>query len=179
MRQLKGCPDSNASTAWDHPASFIVYSLGWRDRWMPAQNAATILKLLVPNPPVNPFHTWCNMLLTGLHHSPVVSLTLLLLPSNTSIIPSLTCMRVRGNHNNNNALGAIGSLVRLLQWTRTAQSQSMQQTFVHSENWHNLTLHCKTNGVLSLYLHHKLCDTCLRFLFIFNFVQIKYFCFLN
>jgi len=32
---------------------------------IPAKNAATILKPLV----LKPFYIWCNMLLTGLHHS--------------------------------------------------------------------------------------------------------------
>ena len=36
--------------------------------------------------PLNPFWIWCNMLLTGLHHSPVVSIPLLLF-SNSSILP--------------------------------------------------------------------------------------------
>ena len=56
--------------------------------------------------PLNPFYTWCNILLTGLHHSLIVSIPLLL-PSNFSILPlhlpplfpSFTCTtRVRGNH---------------------------------------------------------------------------------
>ena len=37
--------------------------------------------------PLNPSYTWGNMLLTELHHSPVVSS--LLLPSNSSILPPL------------------------------------------------------------------------------------------
>ena len=69
---------------------------------LPTQNAATILKPLVPNP----FYTWCNMLLTGLHHSLVVGIPLFL-PSNSSILPlyflpllsSLTFTRVGGDHN--------------------------------------------------------------------------------
>ena len=36
---------------------------------------------------VNSFYTWCNLLLTGLHHSSVVSIPLLLLPSNSSTLP--------------------------------------------------------------------------------------------
>ena len=36
--------------------------------------------------PTQPFYTWCNMFLTGLHHSPVVSIPLFLL-SNSSILP--------------------------------------------------------------------------------------------
>ena len=37
--------------------------------------------------PLKPFYTWCNMLLTGLHHSHVVSSLLLFIPSNFSILP--------------------------------------------------------------------------------------------
>ena len=36
--------------------------------------------------PLNLFYTWCNMLLTRLHHSPVVSIPLFL-PSNSSLYP--------------------------------------------------------------------------------------------
>jgi len=43
---------------------------------MPAQNAAIILKPLMSNPHSTPFYTWCNMLLTGLYHFPVVSIPL-------------------------------------------------------------------------------------------------------
>ena len=59
----------------------------------------------LPSPiPTQPFYTWCNMLLTGLHQSSVVSIPLLL-PSNSSILflhfppllPSLTCSRARSN----------------------------------------------------------------------------------
>merc|ERR1719452_382199 len=55
--------------------------------------------------PLNHFYTWCSMLLPGVHHSPVVSVPLLLC-SNSSILPlhlppllpSLTYTRVMGNH---------------------------------------------------------------------------------
>ena len=55
--------------------------------------------------PLNPFYTWCKILLTGLHHSPVGSIPLLL-PTNSSIFPlhlpplliSLMCTRVRGSY---------------------------------------------------------------------------------
>ena len=36
---------------------------------MPVQNTATIPKPVVPNFPLNPFYTWCNMLLIDLQHS--------------------------------------------------------------------------------------------------------------
>ena len=45
--------------------------------------------------PLNHFYTWCNMLLTGLHHSPVVvSITLHLLP----LLLSLMFTRVGDNY---------------------------------------------------------------------------------
>ena len=55
--------------------------------------------------PLNHSYTWCNMLLTGLHHSSVVSIPLLL-PSISSIFPfhlapllvSLMCTRVRDSY---------------------------------------------------------------------------------
>ena len=54
---------------------------------------------------LNLFYKWCNMLLTGLHHSSVVIIPFLL-PSNSSILPlhlpsllpPLTGTTVRGNH---------------------------------------------------------------------------------
>ena len=47
---LKGCPDGSVSTVWDFTGFlFNLDSLGWRDREA-AQNAATILKLIVPYP---------------------------------------------------------------------------------------------------------------------------------
>ena len=69
---------------------------------MPIQIIVTILSCQSPH---DLFYTWCNMLLTGLYHSPLVSIPLLL-SSNSSILllhllfflPSLTCTRVRGNH---------------------------------------------------------------------------------
>ena len=55
MRRLKECPDDSASTAWDYVSLLCnFYSLDWRDQRMTAQNADTILKLLVSNPHSNP-----------------------------------------------------------------------------------------------------------------------------
>ena len=49
-------PDGSTSTAWDYIGlQCNLYSLGWRDRWMPAQNAASIFKALVSNPHSTPF----------------------------------------------------------------------------------------------------------------------------
>ena len=51
--------------------------------------------------PLNPFYTWCNLLLTVLHHSPVVSIPLILpySPSYSSIlfshIPPYSPLRAR------------------------------------------------------------------------------------
>ena len=67
MRRLKGLPDGSACTAWNYAGFLCFYSLGWRDRGMPAENSVTVLKLLVPNPQLNPFFIWCDILLTGLH----------------------------------------------------------------------------------------------------------------
>jgi len=80
MRLLKECPDGSVSTAWDYTG--ILCNL-YRDaglkrcHYSQASRAQSAL---------NPFYTWCNMLLTGLHHSPVVSNPILLL-SNPSILP--------------------------------------------------------------------------------------------
>ena len=60
---------------------------------------------------LNPFYAWCSMLLTGLHHSPVVNFPLQL-PWNSSLLhlhlppllPFLTCTRVRGNHHHHQVL---------------------------------------------------------------------------
>ena len=99
MRQLKVCPDSSASTTWDYAALlWNHYRVARPKRCHHSQTSRT-------QSPLNPFYTWCNMLLTGLHHSPVVSISLLI-PSNSSILslhfppmlPSLTCTRLRGNH---------------------------------------------------------------------------------
>ena len=62
-----------------------LYSLGWKDR------DASIKRCHYPQisraqSPLNPFYTWCNMLLTLFYHSPIVSIPLLL-PSNSSILP--------------------------------------------------------------------------------------------
>ena len=70
------------------------------------QNAATILKTSrCQSPPHStPCFIWCDILLTGSHHFPVVN-TPVLFPSNSSILPLqlpplifLTRMRVRSNH---------------------------------------------------------------------------------
>ena len=61
--------------------------------------------------PLNPLYIWCNMMLTGLHHSsqpafPSSSPQILSYSPFTShlFFSHLTCTRVRGNHNNNNFL---------------------------------------------------------------------------
>ena len=88
------------------------------------------LPLWVSKSPLNPFYTWYNMLLTGLHHSPVVSIPLLLQFFHTPLhlsplLPSLTCRRDSGNHQyywcfmNNLRLGKmIGNIIHLkrLHW---------------------------------------------------------------
>ena len=54
--------------------------------------------------PTEPLYIWCNILLTGSHHSPVISI-FLSLTWNFSILPLhlpplliITCMRVRSTH---------------------------------------------------------------------------------
>ena len=95
MKLLKGCLDGSTSTAWDYAG--LMCNL-YRDAGLKRCHHSQTCRAQYP---FNPFYTWCNMLLTGLHHSPVVNIPLLL-PSNSSILPlhlpSLTCMRVRGNH---------------------------------------------------------------------------------
>ena len=101
MRRLKRFPDGCASTAWDWDyTGFLcnLYRYADPNHCHHSQSSRT-------QSPLNPFYTWCNMLLTGLYHSPLVSIPLLL-SSNSSILllhllfflPSLTCTRVRGNH---------------------------------------------------------------------------------
>ena len=91
MRRLKGCTNGNASTAWDYAC--VMCNL-FPKRFHHSQTSRA-------QSPLNHFYTWCNTLLTGLHHSPVVSIPLFL-PSNSSILPlhlpslhpSITCTRV-------------------------------------------------------------------------------------
>ena len=67
---LKGCLDGSLSTAWDYTSlQCNLYRYAG-----PKRSCA--------QSPRNHSYTWCNMLLTGLHHSPVVSIPLLL-PSNS------------------------------------------------------------------------------------------------
>ena len=97
MRRLKGCTDGSASTPRN------LYQDAGPKRCQHSQNSRA-------QSPLNPFYTWCNILLTELHHSSVVSIPLLL-PSNSSIFPlqlpplfhSLMCTRVRGNHHHHYA----------------------------------------------------------------------------
>ena len=99
MSRLKVCPDGSASTAWDY--YYPLCNL-YRDA---GPNHCRHSQTSCAQSPFDPFYAWSNMLLTGLHHSPVASIPLLL-PSNSSILPlhlppllpSLTCRRVRDNH---------------------------------------------------------------------------------
>ena len=86
MRQLKGCPDGSASTAWDY-AGLIwnLYSLGWRNRDAGPKRCHYSQNSRAQSP-LNPFYRWCNMLLTVLYHFPVVSISHLLY-WNSSILP--------------------------------------------------------------------------------------------
>ena len=94
LRQLKGCPEGSASTAWKYVGLLCnLYRDSGPKRCQYSQTTRT-------QSPLNPFYTWSNMLLTALHHSTVVSTPLKYLhtPPSSS---SLTCTRVRGNRNNN------------------------------------------------------------------------------
>ena len=100
MRRLKGCPDGSASTAWDIAGLLCnLYSLGHLYDPKRCHHSQTSRAQY----PLNLFYTWCNMLLTIFHHCSMVSF-LFLLPSYSFILPlplpTLTCTRLMGNHNN-------------------------------------------------------------------------------
>ena len=91
MRRLKECSDGSASTGGYTQVTFLcnLYRDAGPKRCHHSQTSRA-------QSPLNPFYTWCNILLTEFHYSPVVSIPLVL-PSNTSILLlSLTCTRVRG-----------------------------------------------------------------------------------
>ena len=99
-------PDGSAHMAWDY-ASLQCNLL------FIAKETAEVRSKRYHHSQISrqsPFDTWCNMLLTGLHYSPIVS-TPFLLPSNSSILPLhlpplllLTCTRVRGNHHHHSSI---------------------------------------------------------------------------
>ena len=99
MRRLNGCPDDIASTAWDYVCLLCNH---YRDAGPKRCHYSQTSRA---QSPLNPLYTWSNMLLTGLHHSPVVSIPLLL-PWNPCMLPLhlppllffLRCTRVRENH---------------------------------------------------------------------------------
>ena len=77
------------SPAWDYAILlYILYRDAGPKRCYHSQTSRA-------QSPLNQFYTWCNMLLTGLHHSPVVSITFKFLHTPS---PLLTCTRVRGSH---------------------------------------------------------------------------------
>ena len=93
---LKGSPDGSASKAWNYAG--LLYNL-YRDvgpkHCHPSHTSSAQSLYSI-------HFTQCNMLLTGLHHFPVVSITFLLLSSSSilpihlpSILPSLMCKRVK------------------------------------------------------------------------------------
>jgi len=87
------------STAWDYVGLLCnLYRDAVPKHWHFSQTSRAQF-------PVNFFYTWCNFLLTGLHHSPVVNIPFLL-PWSSSILPLhlpplslLACTRVKGNNN--------------------------------------------------------------------------------
>ena len=100
MRRQKSCHDSSAYTAWDYASLPCNLYPDAGPKY--CHNFQTSRA----KPPLNPFYTWCKvLLLAGLHHSHVVS-NPLPLPSIfyhtcPSLLPSLSsvmCTRVRGNH---------------------------------------------------------------------------------
>ena len=109
MRQLKGCRDGSASTAWDYAGLLCyLYSLGWRDQaagpkrchYSQTSRAKSLL---------DPFYAWYNMLLTDWvalfprsQHSPLPILKFFIIPLNLPpLLLPLTCTRVTGNNNKN------------------------------------------------------------------------------
>ena len=98
MRRMKRCPDGSASTSVGLHWSPVQPLPGCRPKTLPT---FPNLSCPIPSQPL------LQMLLTGLHHSTVVSIPLLLLlPSKSSIFPlhfpplllSLMCTRVRSNY---------------------------------------------------------------------------------
>ena len=80
MRRLRECPDSSASTEQRETIPVDLYRDTGPKRCQHSQISRD-------QTPFNLFYTWCNMLLTGLHRSPVVSIPLFL-PTNSSILPT-------------------------------------------------------------------------------------------
>ena len=72
MGRMKGCPYGSTSIAWYYA---VLLCTLYRDadpkRYQHSQNSFPI--------PPNHLYTWCNMLLTGLHHSPPPPLNFLAL----------------------------------------------------------------------------------------------------
>ena len=79
-------PDGSASKALDYAGLlWNLFSLGCRDRDA-GPKRCHYFQTSCAQSHFNPFYTCCNMLLTRLHHSPVVTIPLLL-PSNYSMLP--------------------------------------------------------------------------------------------
>ena len=81
---------------------------------MPAQNAVTIIKSLVPNPNLIPFCSWCNLLLTvvapfpRIQYSPISLLKFFLTPPSPPPSSSpLTCHEIYGTGNYNIISGSL------------------------------------------------------------------------
>ena len=68
IRRLKGCSDGSASTAWEYTGLlWNLYQDVYPKRWHHSQTFHA-------QSPLKPLYTWCNMLLTRLHHYTVVSI---------------------------------------------------------------------------------------------------------
>ena len=113
MRRLKGCPDGSTSMTWDIPASWTDRDVGLvlgekppekpRPPVTDGPNRCQYSQTSRTESPLNTFYTWYNVVLTGLHRSPVVSIPFYspqTLPCSrfTSLLPSLlslTCTTVQ------------------------------------------------------------------------------------
>ena len=98
MRWLKGCPDGSRSTAT--PASCVTSTIHAEKTGMPARNAGTILKPLVPNPHSTLFtHAdWVASFSRSQHSHPPPLKVFHTPPSPPPSSSPITCTRVRTNH---------------------------------------------------------------------------------
>ena len=85
MRRLKWCPDGSTSTAWGYAS--LLFNL-YRDAGPKLCQCSQYSRAQTP---LNPFYTCCNLLLTGLHHSPPPPLKFFHIH-----LPSPTCTSVKG-----------------------------------------------------------------------------------
>ena len=84
MKRLKGCTDGRTSTAWDYASLLCNYRDAGLKRCHHSQTSRVQF-------PLNPIYICCNcnMLLTGLHHSPPLPLKFIITPPSAPASPSL------------------------------------------------------------------------------------------